>query len=54
MTDARDGLVELTLAEAGETNGGSLWTWLFGEPEPTGFQFGGGGGFGGGGAGGSW
>ncbi len=53
MTDARDGLVELTPAQAAETDGGSLWTWLFGEPA-TGFQFGGGGGFGGGGAGGTW
>ena len=50
--DTRTGTTELDATEARDTTGGSLWTWLFGEPK-TSTTFGGGS-FGGGGAGGSW
>ncbi len=48
MTEMQTGTIELTAEQASETTGGSLWTWLFGEPAKTG------GSFGGGGATGSW
>jgi uncharacterized membrane protein YgcG len=46
-------VAELDAAEMAEVNGGGIWSWLFGEPEPAFGGFGGGS-FGGGGAGGSW
>ena len=51
MTESHMDLTELDAAEMAETSGGSLWSWLFGEPSFGGF---GGGSSGGGGASGSW
>ena len=49
MNEMQTGTTELDAAEARETAGGSLWTWLFGEPT-SGFGGFGGGSSGGGGA----